>query len=87
MKNEIRQSFVTQALESYPELGRLINELTEKEVLQALNVESRTRRRQSIIDRLIARACRLNEINYQQQLKEKYHGSPRIEDPLGQERP
>ena len=80
MKKQIRRDFVAQALSSYPELGEVINDLTEQEVLEALLVESKTRRRRSFIDRLIARAVRLNEINYQQALKEKYHGSPLVQN-------
>lgn len=50
-----------------------MNELTEEEVMAALTIESATRRRQSIVLRLIARANRLNEIRYVAELKKKFH--------------
>lgn len=55
-------------------LHDLIDELTEEEVLAALDLESGSQRRRSIIDRLISRAARLNELKYVKTLKEKYHG-------------
>ena len=67
---------VTRALDSYPSLVAVLNELTHAEVIAALELESRTRRRGSILDRLISRAVRLNEISYKQELKGKYHGTP-----------
>lgn len=65
---------IGQALDSYPSLLKVLSELTEEEVLHALSLESASRRRQSIIDRLISRAVRLNELSYAKTLKEKYHG-------------
>jgi len=65
---------VTRALDSFPALVAVLNELTEDQVLAALELECSTRRRQSVIDRLISRAVRLNEISYKRQLKEKFHG-------------
>ena len=70
----VRKACIDQALDSYPSLKQIVNELTEEEVMAALDIESATRRRQSIVLRLIARANRLNEIRYVRQLKEKYHG-------------
>jgi hypothetical protein len=70
----VRKFEVTRALESFGELTALLNDLTEEEVLAALELESATRRRQSFIDRLISRAVRLNEVRYSRQLKEKYRG-------------
>lgn len=61
-------------------LHDLIDELTEAEVLAALDLESGTQRRASIIDRLISRAVRLNEISYSNSLKEKYHGTRTIQN-------
>lgn len=76
---DVRKSLVSQALASFSALNELINDLTEEEVLAALDLEAATTRRQSLIDRLISRAVRLNELNYQRQLKEKYRGT--TEDP------
>lgn len=81
MEQDLSQWRVQQALHSYSTLLQVSNVLTEAEVLAALDIESKTQRRRSIIDRLIARASRLNEINYTKQLKEKYRGnSPLLED-------
>lgn len=70
----VRKWHLAQAVDSYTTLKTVLNELTEEEVHAALDLESRTLRRRSLIDRLISRAVRLNEINYASQLKEKYHG-------------
>ncbi len=74
----VRKFTVGQALESYGALKAHLNDLTEEEVLAALTLESATRRRQSIIDRLISRAARLNELRYVTELKEKFHGTPQV---------
>ena len=69
----VRKACVDQALTSYPSLKAIVNELTEEEVMAALTIESATRRRQSIVLRLIARANRLNEVRYVAELKKKFH--------------
>lgn len=71
----VRKFVMKQALESYPALARHLNDLTEDEVLAALELEAATQRRASVIGRLISRAVRLNEIRYAQTLKEKYRGT------------
>lgn len=71
---EVRKFLVNQALESFSALQLHLHDLTEAEVIAALDLECGTSRRQSVIDRLISRAARLNEIQYVRQLKEKYHG-------------
>lgn len=71
----VRKWHLDQALASYPSLKRVLGELTEEEVLAALDLESATMRRRSVIDRLISRAVRLNELSYSRQLKERYHGT------------
>lgn len=72
---EVRQWYVSEALSSMRRLAEIIDELTEDEVLAALELEAGSQRRSSIVDRLISRATRLNEIKYSTQLKEKYHGT------------
>lgn len=76
-----RKFLIVQALDSFRGLNERLNELTEEEVLAALDLEGATRRRRSVIDRLISRAARLNEIRYVRQLKEKYHGYQKEPDP------
>lgn len=76
----VRKWHLDQALESFPSLMKVINELTEEEVIAALDLEVASCRRRSLIDRLISRAIRLNEISYSRQLKEKYHGTSTLED-------
>lgn len=65
---------LVQALESARALNACLNDLTEQEVLAALDLESGSRRRPSILNRLISRAVRLNEVRYAAQLKERYRG-------------
>lgn len=81
----VRKAHLAQALDSYPSLKGIVNQLTEEEVMEALRIESSTQRRTSIVLRLIARATRLNEVRYRSQLKEKYHHgthqSPHETDP------
>lgn len=73
-KTSIRKWHLAQATYSYTTLCTVINQLTLEEVLAALNLESQSQRRKTILNRLIARASRLKEIEYTRQLKEKYHG-------------
>lgn len=65
---------VTQALQSFVALNKVLDSLTEEEVLACLDLEAASQRRESVLNRLISRAVRLNEIKYASQLKEKYHG-------------
>lgn len=71
----VRRFYINQALSSFKGLNAVLDELTEEEVLACLRLESSSRRRQSILDRLISRATRLNELSYNRQLKEKFHGT------------
>ena len=71
----VRKFLLGQALESYSSLLDCLPRLTEEEVLAALDLESATLRRRSVIDRLISRAARLNELSYVAKLKEKHHGT------------
>lgn len=77
----IRKSFIREALTSFKDLTRVLEQMTEEEVLAALALESASQRRQSFVDRLISRAVRLNELSYNRQLKEKFHGTPLQQDP------
>jgi hypothetical protein len=75
-----RKHYIQQALESFSSLSKTLDELTEEEVLACLELEASSRRRQSILDRLISRAVRLNELLYNRQLKDKFHGTRSLED-------
>lgn len=68
----VRRYYVDQALNSFKSLTRVLDELTEEEVLACLKLEAGTLRRPSVINRLISRAVRLCELRYTSQLKEKY---------------
>ena len=70
----VRKWYLDRALASYPSLKAVIGELTLEEVIAALDLESSTLRRRSLIDRLISRAVRLNEVSFNRQLKEKHRG-------------
>lgn len=78
----VRRYYINQALVSYKNLTSTLDELTEEEVLACLRLEASSQRRQSILDRLISRAVRLNELTYNRQLKEKFHGTRSLENPL-----
>ena len=67
-----RHWHIGQALESVARLNNILPELTEDEVLACLSIESQSSRRKSIVDRLISRAVRLNELRYVAELNEKY---------------
>ena len=69
----VRKWSLGRARAAYPSLKAVIGELTLEEVIAALELERSTLRRRSLIDRLISRAVRLNEISFTNHLKEKYH--------------
>lgn len=71
----VRPWYVSEALDSMRRLSEVIDELSLEEVIAALELEAGSRRRPSLIDRLISRAVRLNELHYVKTLKEKYHGT------------
>jgi len=71
----VRQYHVTKVLGSFQDLREWLPRLTEEEVVAALELEAATRRRRSVITRLIQRAVRLRETHYANQLKEKYDGA------------
>ena len=70
----VRKWHLAQATQSYTTLRTVVNQLTYEEIIAALELESQSMRRKSIINRLISRASRLKEIETIRQLKEKYHG-------------
>jgi hypothetical protein len=74
----VRDWHVQRALESYRQLVSIIDELTEEEVLACLDLEVGTRRRATLVERLIQQAADLHRQNYVKSLKEKYHGSRQI---------
>ena len=65
-------SQVKRALSSVRKFNQLIDELTEEEVLAALEFECETQRRSSIVERLLAKAADFNQQTYLNFLKEKY---------------
>ena len=71
----VRKWYIDQALSSYVALGRVINDLTEEEVLACLALEAGTQRRRSFVNRLIARAVKLRSIDLTRQLKGKFHAA------------
>lgn len=70
----VRKWYLAQATQSFATLRTVVNQLTLEEVLAALSLESQSQRRSSVLNRLIARASRLQEIEFTRHLKEKYHG-------------
>lgn len=75
----VRRFQIDQALHTFKSLTSVLEELTEEEVLACLKLEASSRRRQSILDRLISRAVRINELSYSTRLKEKFHGTRSLE--------
>lgn len=69
----MKKSQLGKAMQSFGSMSRALNDLTEEEVLAALELEVATQRRESVLNRLVSRAARLNEIKYVRQLKEKIH--------------
>lgn len=70
----VRGNYTKAALENYESLSKVIGELTEEEVFACLNLEAGSRRRRSIIERLISKAVRMNELKFKSHLQEKYLG-------------
>jgi hypothetical protein len=63
---------IARALGSYRALIENIGEMSEEEVLNALEVEAGSRRRGVILDKLIQKAAELQRHTYIKSLKEKY---------------
>lgn len=83
----VRKWHMNQALDSYQGLNSVVNELTEEEVLACLTLEAGSRRRRSLINRLIARASRLRAIETTRQLKEQFHhASSSVQDHVDRSR-
>lgn len=72
MAAQLRKWYVDEALHSFSRLMAVINRMTQEEVLEALKLESETRRRPSIMTRLIGKSARLNELQYVDQLKKRF---------------
>ena len=70
----VRPWYLARAIGSFATLNEVLHELTEEEVLAALDLEAASQRRPTTISRLISRAVRLRELSYSTSLKEKYHG-------------
>lgn len=64
----IRKWHMQQARGSFTQLIAVLPDMTAEEILAALELESQSSRRTSTIDRLIARAMRLNELAYSAEL-------------------
>lgn len=60
---------------SYQHLTQVVNELTLEEVQAALALEAKSRRRKSIVNRLIARFLRIVELDLQETLTRRYGGT------------
>lgn len=67
----LRKWQMAQALTSVRVLATVVHEMTEEEVLAALDLESASQRRRSVLERLIKRAIQLKT----QRLQEKYLGT------------
>ena len=61
----------SRALESFRELLKVVDQLTEEEVYECLKLEVETQRRKTVIDRLIQRAADLNREQFESALRKK----------------
>lgn len=68
----VRETFVASATESYASLHRVINKLSRAELYQALALEANTRRRDSLIRRIIGRLARVEGQRIKQNLLKEY---------------
>jgi ribosomal protein S7 len=71
--SDVRKWYVDKALHSTRSLMEVINDLTMGEIEAALALESATRRRDRIMQRLVGRAARLNEQSFVKQLCERFN--------------
>lgn len=68
----------SRALESFRELIKVVDQLTEEEVYYCLRLEAGTQRRKTVMERLIHRAADLNRQTFIATLQEKIHGTPEV---------
>jgi hypothetical protein len=68
----LRKWYIDEALHSFSRLLKVLPQMSGEEVVEALRLESETRRRKSIMIRLIGRAARINELAYVAQLKKEF---------------
>lgn len=68
----MRNWHIQKALNSFRSLSGIIGELTEEEVLHALEVESGSRRRAVMLDKLILKAAELHRKAYIITLQHKF---------------
>jgi len=68
----VRKAVIALAVGSYFDLAKVIESMTQEEVLEALAIESASQRRKSTMCRLLKKAVRLNEIAFKQQLIREY---------------
>lgn len=77
-----RQWNMTRALESVRQLVAQLPELTDEEVLACLQLEFDTRRRKSVIDRLVVTAADRHRQTFILNLQEQYkHGPSEVRHP------
>lgn len=72
----------SRALESFRELAKVADQLTEEEVYYCLKLESESQRRKTLIDRLVAEAAKFNQQHFIKSLKEKINGTSEVSHPV-----
>lgn len=70
---KVRKWYVDKALHSVRSMMEVINHLTPAEITAALDIESASRRRVQVTQRLIGRAVKINELQFTTTLMEKYY--------------
>lgn len=64
------------ALESFRELAKVIDQLTEEEVYFCLCLEAESQRRVTVMDKLLNRVLEISKAKLLSELKEKYGWMP-----------
>lgn len=72
----VRPFYIDEALHSFHRQRRVLYMLTEEECLAALRLEAGSRRRLSMMTRLVQRAIHLHEQAYSQQLRKEFLDAP-----------
>lgn len=80
LSSNVREWHVKRALESVTALAEVADELTEDEALFCLDLETKTRRRKSIVDVLMRLAVKLRRRAYIEHLETHYHAAYPVTD-------
>lgn len=72
----VRPFYIDEALQSFHRQRKVLSLLTEEECLYALRLEAGSRRRRSMMVRLVQRAVHMREQAYNSQLRKEFLDAP-----------